>query len=160
MGEGGIRLPTDPDQLDSSVYLFVVEDDIMAWSSVEDKEVMTHNVFRETALHNAQVELLPGETWSNEVEWIIPETIMYPSGHEDHDGNAQEGEHPILTPINPAKISVVAVVYDNDDTSRTTSSGKPVMQQIPQELLIQQLLNQLHMTSKTSLQKLLVMMKN
>ena len=43
----------------------------MAWSSVEDKEVMTHNVFRETALHNAQVELLPGETWSNEVEWII-----------------------------------------------------------------------------------------
>ena len=124
LGEGGIRLPTDPDQLDSSVYLFVVEDDIMAWSSVEDKEVMTHNVYRETALHNAQVELLPGETWSNEVEWIIPDTIMYPSGHEDHDGNPQEGEHPILTPINPAKISVVAVVYDNDDTSRTTSSGK------------------------------------
>ena len=46
------------------------------------------------------------------------------SGHEDRDGNAQEGEHPIPTPINPAKISVVAVVYDNDDTSRTTSSGK------------------------------------
>ncbi len=124
LGEGGFSLPTDPDQLDSSVYLFVVEDDIMAWSSVEEKEVMTHNVFRETAMHNVQVVLQPGETWNNEVEWVIPDTIMYPSGHEDHDGNPQEGEHPILTPINPAKISVVAVVYDNDDTSRTTSSGK------------------------------------
>ena len=124
LGEGGFSLPTDPDQLDSSVYLFVVEDDIMAWSSVEEKEVMTHNVFRETAMHNVQVVLQPGETWNKEVEWVIPDTIMYPSGHEDHDGNPQEGEHPILTPINPAKISVVAVVYDNDDTSRTTSSGK------------------------------------
>ena len=124
LGEGGFSLPTDPDQLDSSVYLFVVEDDIMAWCSVEEKEVMTHNVFRETAMHNVQVVLQPGETWNNEVEWVIPDTIMYPSGHEDHDGNPQEGEHPILTPINPAKISVVAVVYDNDDTSRTTSSGK------------------------------------
>ena len=122
LGEGGFSLPTDPDQLDSSVYLFVVEDDIMAWSSVEEKEVMTHNVFRETAMHNVQVVLQPGETWNKEVEWVIPDTIMYPSGHEDHDGNPQEGEHPILTPINPAKISVVAVVYDNDDTSRTTSS--------------------------------------
>ena len=96
----------------------------MAWSSVEEKEVITHNVFRETALHNVQVSLQPGETWTEEVEWVIPDTIMYPSGHEDRDGNPQEGEHPIPTPINPAKISVVAVVYDNDDTSRTTSSGK------------------------------------
>ena len=124
LGEGGFNLPTDPDILDSSVYLFVVEDDIMAWSSVEGGEVMTHNVFRETALHNEQVELQPGETWSSEIEWTIPETIMYPSGHEDRDGNPQEGEHPIPTPINPAKVSVVAVVYDNDDTSRTTSAGK------------------------------------
>jgi len=124
LGEGGFHLPTDPDTLDSSVYLFVVEDDIMAWSSVEEKEVMTHNVFRETALNNEQVQLQPAETWIHEVEWIIPETIIYPSGHEDHDGNPQEGEHPIATPINPAEISVVAVVYDNDDTSRTTSSGK------------------------------------
>ena len=44
LGEGGFNLPTDPDILDSSVYLFVVEDDIMAWSSVEGGEVMTHNV--------------------------------------------------------------------------------------------------------------------
>ena len=85
---------------------------------------MTHNVFRETALHNEQVELQPGETWSSEIEWTIPDTIMYPSGHEDRDGNPQEGEHPIPTPINPAKVSVVAVVYDNDDTSRTTTAGK------------------------------------
>ena len=124
LGEGGIHLPTDPDMLDSSVYLFIVEDDIMAWSSVEEQEVMVHNVFRETALHNEQVELLPAETWTSEIEWVIPDTIMYPSGHEDRDGNEQEGEHSIPTPINPAKISVVAVVYDNDDTSRTTSTGK------------------------------------
>ena len=124
LGEGGISTPLNPDILDSSVYLFVVEDDIMAWSSVEEKEVMTHNVFRENALTNEQVELQPAETWSHEVEWMIPDTIDYMSGHEDRDGNAQEGEHPIPTPINPAKISVVAVVYDNDDTSRTTSSGK------------------------------------
>ena len=32
--------------------------------------------------------------------------------------------NPIPTPINPAKVSVVAVVYDNDDTSRTTTAGK------------------------------------
>jgi len=124
LGEGGFNLPTDPDVLDSSVYLFVVEDDIMAWSSVEGEEVMAHNVFRETALHDEQVELQPGETWSSEIEWTIPETIIYPSGHEDRDGNPQEGEHPIPTPINPAKVSVVAVVYDNDDTSRTTTAGK------------------------------------
>ena len=73
---------------------------------------------------NEQVELQPAETWTHQVEWVIPDTIDYMSGHEDRDGNAQEGEHPIPTPINPAKISVVAVVYDNDDTSRTTSSGK------------------------------------
>ena len=124
LGEGGISTPLNPDILDSSVYLFVVEDDIMAWSSVEEKEVMTHNVFRENALTNEQVELQAAETWTHEVEWVIPDTITYPSGHEDHDGNPQEGEHPILTPINPAEISVVAVVYDNDDTSRTTTSGK------------------------------------
>ena len=124
LGEGGFSNPLDPDTLDSSVYLFVVEDDIMAWSSVEEKEVITHNVFRETALDGEQVQLQPAETWTHEVEWIIPDTIMYPSGHEDRDGNPQEGEHPILTPINPAEISVVAVVYDNDDTSRTTTSGK------------------------------------
>ena len=124
LGEGGISTPLNPDILDSSVYLFVVEDDIMAWSSVEEKEVMTHNVFRENALNNEQVQLQPAETWTHEVEWVIPDTITYPSGHEDHDGNPQEGEHPILTPINPAEISVVAVVYDNDDTSRTTTSGK------------------------------------
>jgi hypothetical protein len=29
-----------------------------------------------------------------------------------------------VTPINPAKVSVIAVVYDNDDTSRTTTAGK------------------------------------
>ena len=124
LGEGGISTPLNPDILDSSIYLFVVEDDIMAWSSVEEKEVMTHNVFRENALNNEQVQLQPAETWTHEVEWVIPDTITYPSGHEDHDGNPQEGEHPILTPINPAEISVVAVVYDNDDTSRTTTSGK------------------------------------
>ena len=124
LGEGGISTPLNPDILDSSVYLFVVEDDIMAWSSVEEKEVLTHNVFRENALTNEQVELLPAETWTHQVEWVIPDTIDYMSGHEDRDGNAQEGEHPIPTPINPAKISVVAVVYDNNDTSRTTSSGK------------------------------------
>ena len=124
LGEGGISTPIDPDVLDSSVYLFVVEDDIMAWSSVEEKEVMMHNVFRETALHNEQVEIQPEETWSHQVEWIIPDTIDYVSGHADRDGNAQEGEHSIPTPINPAKVSVVAVVYDNDDTSRTTTAGK------------------------------------
>jgi hypothetical protein len=124
LGEGGISTPLNPDILDSSVYLFVVEDDIMAWSSVEEKEVLTHNVFRENALTNEQVELQAAETWTHQVEWVIPDIIDYMSGHEDHDGNAQEGEHPIPTPINPAKISVVAVVYDNDDTSRTTSSGK------------------------------------
>ena len=124
LGEGGFSNPLDPDTLDSSVYLFVVEDDIMAWSSVEEKEVLTHNVFRENALENEQVLLQPAETWTHEVEWVIPDTIDYTSGHEDRDGNPQEGEHPIPTPINPAKISVVAVVYDNDDTSRTTSSGK------------------------------------
>jgi len=124
LGEGGISTPFNPDVLDSSVYLFVVEDDIMAWSSVEEKEILTHNVFRENALTNEQIELQAAETWTHEVEWVIPDTIDYMSGHEDRDGNAQEGEHPIPTPINPAKISVVAVVYDNDDTSRTTSSGK------------------------------------
>ena len=124
LGEGEISTPFNPDTLDSSVYLFVVEDDIMAWSSEEGKEVMAHNVFRETALHNKQVQLQPAETWTEEIEWIIPDTIIYPSGHEDREGNEQEGEHPIPTPINPAKVSVVAVVYDNDDDSRTTSAGK------------------------------------
>ena len=124
LGEGGVSTPLNPDILDSSVFLFVVEDDIMAWSSVEEKEVLTHNVFRENALTNEQVELTPSQTWTHQVEWVIPDTIDYMSGHEDKDGNAQEGEHPIPTPINPAKISVVAVVYDNDDTSRTTTSGK------------------------------------
>ena len=123
LGDGGLHDPfIDPDELEPAVYLFVVEDDIMAWSSEEGKEVMQHNTHRETALHDERPGTMqPGEEWSTEVEWVIPDIIDYVDGHEDRDGNPQEGPHPIPTPINPAKIEVVAVVYDLNDNSRHSS---------------------------------------
>jgi len=111
---GSIQDLIDGDVLDFSLYLFVIEDDVLAYSSYEEEIVVSHNVHRATVIDDDVGMINAGESYNIVAEWEIPETVTYPDGH------ASPGQNPIH-PVNPAKISVVAVVYDNNDESKSSS---------------------------------------
>jgi hypothetical protein len=106
-----MELPDDT--LNGRLHIFMVEDHVTAWSTVEDAYVSMHNVFREYALEGKDFELQPGESL-NEIyaDWEVPTTIV-------RDGI----EEPIRVPVNPANVFPVAVVYDMDDTSSSRGDG-------------------------------------
>ena len=106
-----MELPDDT--LNGRLHIFMVEDHVTAWSTVEDSYVSMHNVFREYALEGKDFELQPGESL-NEIyaDWEIPTTIF-------RDGI----EEPIRVPINPANVFPIAVVFDMDDTSSSRGDG-------------------------------------
>ncbi|MDP7329488.1 MAG: hypothetical protein QF612_06585 [Candidatus Thalassarchaeaceae archaeon] len=95
------------DTLDYALYLFVIEDDVLAYSSQEGMEVITHNVHRATVIDDDQGSLAIDETYTVVADWSIPETVIMSGG----------AEAPIH-PVNAANISVVAVVYDRDDNAQ------------------------------------------
>ena len=112
------------DELNPTVYLFVVEDDILVYSSDMEKDVIAHNAYRGTALEDARPGTMnPGDEWTTVVDWEIPEKVVYPDGHQDYEGNDDAGEHDIPVPVNPANVEVVAIVFDLDDTSSQDSKG-------------------------------------
>jgi hypothetical protein len=102
------------DTLDYAIYLFVIEDDVLAYSSYEAMDVVTHNVHRATVIDDDRGNLAIDETYTVVADWSIPETVIMSGG----------AEAPIH-PVNPAKISVVAVVYDVDDNSQSSSGSNP-----------------------------------
>jgi len=106
-----MELPDDT--LNGRLHIFMVEDHVTAWSTVNDADVTMHNVFREYALEGKDFELQPGESL-NEIyaDWLVPSTIV-------RDGI----EEPIRVPINPRNVYPVAVVFDMDDTSSGRGDG-------------------------------------
>ncbi len=82
--------------LRGSLYVFMVEENVEAYSTVLDEFVINHNVFRDYAISDQQFTLTADETYSITMEWKIPEAKV---------------------PIKPGDITAVAAIYDLDDTS-------------------------------------------
>jgi len=113
--------PLPDDTLHGRLQVFMVEDNITAYSKVldddgeEDPYVLVHNVFREYAIQDYDFELQPGDSLNDIfAEWDIPTTMI-----QDED----EGEIPIKIPVNPANVFPVAVVYDLDDRDSGRGDG-------------------------------------
>lgn len=96
------------DNLRGSLYIFMVEDDVTAYSTVEEAAVLNHNVFRGYAKEGLEFELAPGEEQVFAGEWTIPEIVVDPN-EEYPDGTP--------VPIKTMDITAVAAVYDLDDTT-------------------------------------------
>ena len=96
------------ENLRGSLYIFMVEDDVTAYSTVEEADVLNHNVFRGYALDGLEFELAPGDEQVFAGEWTIPEIEV------DPDEEYPEGT-PV--PIKTMDITAVAAIYDLDDTT-------------------------------------------
>jgi cytochrome c-type biogenesis protein len=82
--------------LQGSLYVFLIEDNVTAYSTVLEENVTNHNVFRGYAIEDHQFTLSEGETYTAAGEWEIPMDAT--------------------VPIKPGDLTAVAVVYDMDDT--------------------------------------------
>jgi len=87
--------------LNGLLYVFMVEDNITAYSKVEKTDVNNHNAFRGYAIKAKDFSLKNGESTEFAADWPIPTDAK--------------------VPINPANMMAIAVVYDKDDT--TTENG-------------------------------------
>ena len=98
------------EDLRGSLYVFMVEDDVTAWSAVEDDYVLNHNVFRGYAenLIAREFTMSPGDEMTYAGEWPIPEIVVDPN-EEYPDGTP--------VPIKTMDITAVAALYDLDDTT-------------------------------------------
>ncbi len=108
--------PLPDDTLNGLLHVFMIEDNVTAWSKSLDEYVTTHNVFREYGMQDKEFQLEPGESLNGDnafyAEWEVPTTMII-------DGE----EVPIQVPVNPANVIPVAVVYDLDDTSSGRGDG-------------------------------------
>ena len=84
------------EQLSGSLYVFMVEEGVEAYSTVEERTVVNRNVFRGYAMKDQQFTLANGDSYTTTVEWDIPDAKI---------------------PVRPGNITAVAAVYDLDDTS-------------------------------------------
>ncbi len=104
--------PLAPDTLNGLLHVFMIEDNVTAWSTVNEEYVTTHNVFREYGMEGEEITLEVGETWNKMAVWNVPTTAI-------RDGEEEE----IRVPINPLNVYPVAVLYDTDDTSSGRGDG-------------------------------------
>ncbi len=84
------------EQLRASLYVFMVEENVEAFSTVEGRMVINRNVFRDYAIKGQEFTLSNDDTFITTVEWKIPEAKV---------------------PIRPGNLTAVAAIYDLDDTS-------------------------------------------
>jgi cytochrome c-type biogenesis protein len=98
-------LPINSPDLSGSLYVFMTEDNVTAWSSErgEGENVVNNAAFRGFALKDERFTLAREETYEIMGEWQFP-------------------EDPAI-PIKPGDITAVAAVYDLDDTSSGRSEG-------------------------------------
>ncbi len=98
-------LPINSPDLSGSLYVYMTEDNVTAWSSERNGGEMVDNnaAFRGNAIKDEQFTLARDETFEIMAEWQFP-------------------EDPVI-PIKPGDITAVAVVYDLDDTSSGRSDG-------------------------------------
>ncbi len=105
------------EDLRGSLYVFMVEDDVTAYSTVEEAMVLNHNVFRGYAIKDFQFTMSSGDEELFVGEWPIPE-ITFDPNEEYPDGTP--------VPIKTMDMTAVAVVYDVDDTtSGDSGNGNP-----------------------------------
>lgn len=104
--------PFPDDTLNGLLYVFMLEDNVTAYSKTLDEDVTCHNVFREYAIQDRAFQMQPGDSQEFYAEWTVPDTMV-------RDGE----EIPILVPINPNNVFPVAVVYDDDDRSSGRNDG-------------------------------------
>jgi len=91
--------------LNGLMYVFMIEDNVTAFSKTEGKDVLNHNVFRGFAFKAESFTLSNGQSKQFSTTWTIPDAKV---------------------PIKPADVSCVAVVYDADDTtSQPGTQGNP-----------------------------------
>ncbi|UCE37828.1 MAG: sulfite exporter TauE/SafE family protein [Thermoplasmata archaeon] len=95
------------DPLQGSLYVFMIEDNVTAYSTVLDENISNHNVFRGYAIEDEQFTLSEDEWYETIVEWEIPTDAK--------------------VPIKPGDLTAVAAVYDLDDTdSQNENQGNNV----------------------------------
>jgi cytochrome c-type biogenesis protein len=105
------------DDLQGSLYVFMVEDDVTAYSVVDEEMVLNHNVFRGYALEDQSFTMSPGDIEVFAGVWQIPEIIVDPN-EEYPDGEP--------VPVKPMDITAVAAIFDTGDTSSANgASGNP-----------------------------------
>jgi len=108
----------DP-RLNGHLYVFMLEDNVTAWSKTLDEYALCHNVFREYAIEDETFSIIQtGLSQDFHAEWEIPDTMV---ADPDDDGNYEE--IPIQVPINPLNVYPLAVVYDDDDRSSGTEDS-------------------------------------
>ena len=105
----------DGDTLDYEIQLFMIEHDVYAYSSQHGGMVVTPMVYRGNAGQPATGSLDAGAEAVVMAEWAIPSEIEHPSGH------ATPGVKPLDPMVVPGNIEVVAVVYDQNDESKSSS---------------------------------------
>ena len=105
----------DGDTLDYEIQLFMIEHDVYAYSSQHSGMVVTPMVYRGNAGQPATGSLDAGAEVVVMAEWAIPSEIEHPSGH------ATPGVQPLDPMVVPGNIEVVAVVYDQNDESKSSS---------------------------------------
>jgi hypothetical protein len=104
-GDPGVDSTPTIEDIDAEIYVFVIEDNIWAWSSYLNEMYLNHNVFREWAIEDEEFTLVAGEWYNTSTEWQWPST------------------QPTI-PINPGEVSVIAAVYDREDiTSGDNNAG-------------------------------------
>lgn len=92
------------DDIDASVYIFVVEDDVIDYSTVINEDYLCHNVFREYALEDDSFTMVEGDWYNSSIVWNWP----------DPD--------PTI-PIKPHDVTGIIGIFDTEDTS----SGEPTV---------------------------------
>jgi len=83
--------------LNGQLFVFMVEDNVTAFSKVNGQDELNHNVFRGYAFNAQAFSLKSGESKDFATNWPIP------SGEK--------------VPVKPADVNAIAVAYDTDDTS-------------------------------------------
>ena len=112
---GSLNDLADGDVLDYELHLFVIENDVHAYSSEVGGMVHTPFVYRGSAGEPATGTIESGESAVVKVDWAIPTEIEHPDGH------ATPGVHPMDPMVVPGNIEVVAVIYDLDDEAQSSS---------------------------------------
>lgn len=90
------------DDLQASLYVFMIEDNVTAFSTVMEEDVINRNVFRGYAIEDEQITLSEDDWYETSSEWNIPLDATIP--------------------IKPGDITAVAAVYDLDDTQSTNEN--------------------------------------
>ncbi len=99
--------------LNGDLYVFMVEDNVVAWSTVEDQMVNNRNVFRGYAIAGQNVQMSVGDpvaTFSG--VWAVPNITVDPS---------QEYPEGTPVPVKAQDITAIAAIFDRDDTDSANS---------------------------------------